>query len=207
MTTEPERLVRAACYFIACCAIGIATGVTGEALTEPIVRPGHLGRPSWLALTALCFVVVTVGYWWIWPMGTFTLDRKRHVPSVLVFGFVWALADAQLFLVIDDLAGRAVDRHVVRVLVGLLAVATFQGLWHALYWDRHVAPEHNDPAWNVRKVLLCHVPNLLVTLTHLSIYREPVVFVGFQAVALIGSAWHLRFPDVRTPLTARTEPV
>ena len=36
----------------------------------------------------------------------------------------------------------------------MLAVGTFLGLWHALYWDRKVAPEHNIEAWNLRKVLL-----------------------------------------------------
>ena len=45
-------------------------------------------------------------------------------------------------------------------------IASYQGLWHRFYWDIKVAPPHNIPEWNVRKILFAHGPNLVVTLAH-----------------------------------------
>lgn len=206
MRTPLDRLVRAGAYFAVCWAIAVAAGVTADVVEWPLIRPGNATDPGWLALTVLCIVVELVAYWRVWPIGTFTLDRELHRPSVIGFGVAWALAEAQLFLAFHAALREVLDGRWVRALAAFAVISTFQGLWHALYWDRAVAPEHNDPAWNLRKVLLCHVPNLAVTLAHFALYREPAVFVAFQAVALVGSTWHMRFPDLRplTPVRARS---
>ena len=68
-----------------------------------------------------------------------------------------------------------------------LAISAFTGIWQDQYWDRLVSPEHNIAAWNARKVVLCHVPNLVVTLTFLP---EPgsIAMVGAGILALAGAA-------------------
>jgi hypothetical protein len=76
----------------------------------------------------------------------------------------------------------------------ILLLSAFQGVWHAAYWDVHVAPEHNVPEWNLRKVVLCHVPNLLATLTFYAVSGSAVWFVVLQTVSLVLSATAMRFP-------------
>lgn len=185
---------RALGWFSACVLASWATGVL------PALLQGTPGRSDaagfWLA-TAGCLVLVAVAYGLVWPIGTFTLDRPRDLTSY-AFGAVWGLTEAQLLL-----AGYAVVEDAVVGLggptwavVGLafLLLSGIQGAWHALYWDLRVAPEHNVPEWNARKVVLCHVPNLLATLTHLAVYDAPRWFVLFQVLALALSAGAMRFP-------------
>ncbi len=84
--------------------------------------------------------------------------------------------------------------------VGLtfLLLPAFQGGWHSLYWDLKVAPPHNLPEWNLRKVLFCHVPNLLVTLTFYAVSGSAIWFVAFQVISLALSARAMRFPRPST---------
>ena len=57
-----------------------------------------------------------------------------------------------------------------------------------------MAPPHNIESWNLRKVLVCHVPFLLLALTHLAVFDNGLLFVLWQAAAMTFAAWHMRFP-------------
>ena len=73
-------------------------------------------------------------------------------------------------------------------------IALFNGLWRSFVWDVWVTPEHNDPDWNLRKIVFVHLPVLLLVLTHLSLYQDVALFLGFETVALVGSAFFMRMP-------------
>ncbi len=186
--------LRAGMYFCACFLASWATGVLHTLLHAPLFSAAQAQSTSWLALTAGCVLVEIVGYWVIWPMGTFTLDRERHVPVQVTFGFVWGLAEAQVFLAFWAVVEMFGMSTLATALVAFFVISTFQGMWHSLYWDIHVAPEHNIPAWNKWKVLCVHVPNLIITLTYLSLHGSAALFVSFQTLSLVSSTIYMRFP-------------
>jgi uncharacterized membrane protein len=192
-------LAAAGIYFAVCWLVAAGTGVLGDLVDGPLSGQGHDGAGWWL-LSAWCLSHVVVAYWVIWPIGTYTLDRRRHEPSVLAYGIVWGVSQGLLFLSVLERVARVVDGRAARVAVAFVALSVFQGAWHALVYDRLVSPPHNDPAWNLRKVLLCHVPTLLLTLWHVVTYGAPAFFLLCQVIALTGSSWFMRWPDVR-PLT------
>jgi hypothetical protein len=166
----PHR--RAAAYFAACL------------LVAALVRPSLSFDAPLLAVVG-CLALEAVCYGVIWPRGTYVLDRPRDGWSP-AFGLVWGLSEGLLLLSLISLAGNPWLAFVV--------LSAFQGAWHALYWDIKIAPEHNDPRWNLPKVLLCHVPNLAVTLAFLEAYGAGGWFVLFQTVSLVLSATAMRFP-------------
>ena len=184
MTDGQRRWARAGAYFLACLVVSALTGVLGD-----LAHPGS--PPAWAI--AGCLMLEVVAYGGIWPIGTFVLDRPKDPVSTL-FGAVWGFCEAQLLLSGYVLVERLDLPQVWTVVLAFVVLSGFQGGWHAAYWDVHVAPEHNDPAWNLRKVLLCHVPNLAATLTFYAAYHSAFWFVAFQVVSLTLSSRAMRFP-------------
>ena len=184
------RYARASAYFLACLVLAAVGGV-----------PGHLGwsAPAWAVVG--CLVLEVVAYGVVWPIGTYTLDRPKDWAST-AFGAVWGLCEGPLLLAGYLLVARLGLGDVATVGLAFLVLSAYQGMWHALYWDLKVAPEHNDPAWNLRKVLLCHTPNLVVTLAFFAAYGAGGWFVVFQVVALTLSARAMRFPRPAVPVRA-----
>jgi len=181
--TLDGRWRRALAWFAVCLAASALSGVLAD-----------LGDTDAALLPTLgALAVVAVAYGVVWPIGTFTLDRPRD-PVSTGFGIAWGFFEGQVllsgYLLVDRLG---LDRGWT-VLLAFLLLSAFQGAFHALWWDLRVAPEHNDPAWNLRKVLFCHVPNLAVSLTHYAVYGSAFWFVAFQVVALGLSARAMRFP-------------
>ncbi len=179
------RWVRAGAYFAACLVLSALAGVLGD-----VVR--GVGDPAPLAVVG-CLLLEVVAYGVIWPIGTYTLDRPRDWVSP-AFGLVWGVSEAQLLLSGYVLVEQLELGQVATVGLAFLVLSGFQGAWHALYWDVKVAPEHNLPEWNLRKVLLCHVPNLLATLTFYAVSGSALWFVVFQTVSLVLSSTAMRFP-------------
>lgn len=176
------RWVRAGIYFAVCLLIGSVSGVLPDAVGDP---------DPWAV--AGCLLLEVVAYGVIWPIGTFTQDRPRDWVSP-AFGLVWGLCEAQLLLSGYVLVEQLGLGKPATVGLAFVLLSAFQGVWHALYWDIKVAPEHNDPAWNLRKVLLCHVPNLLATLGFYAVSGSALWFVLFQTVSLTLSSMAMRFP-------------
>ena len=79
-------------------------------------------------------------------------------------------------------------------MISYLCIGTYNGLLHHFFWDIYVSPPHNYSEWNARKVLFCHTPNLLVSLSYLAVFGNLWVFLGLQTLALLLSAWAMRFP-------------
>lgn len=196
LTSYNPRLawVRAFVYFAVCWLIGWATGSLPLVFQTTLFTVKHWESPWWLLFTIVCFCVILIGYGVIWPKGTLTHGRGLNITAVTLFGLSWGISEGLLFVSIWLLISRLMAADWLVTVLSLILLGSFKGLWHALYWDKHIAPEHNIPKWNLRKVLLVHVPNLIVTLTYLTLYENVAIFVLLQTTALVLSTFVMRFP-------------
>ena len=200
-TTYDSRLAwhRALLYFCGCLLVSRASGVLGHVLHDPIVRAGQRSDQGWVALTALAVIVIVIAYGYVWPIGTRSHGRPLHLPVALGFGLAWGFCEGQLFASFWWMADRVITQRFIATLVAYGLIAAWSRNWHLRYWDVHVAPLHNIDAWNTRKVLFAHTPNLIVTLTHLALYRNVAMFVAFQTLGLTISTVVMRFPAYGAP--------
>jgi len=189
----------AAVYFVVCFVTAYFTGALQKVLGEPLATVEQLADIKWIFFTLLCVGIEVWGYVYIWPKGTLTHGRKLYWSVVLTFGLLWGLSEGFLFLSVFMLAEKLIASRFLAWLASFILISTFLGVWHQFHWDIYVAPEHNILEWNGRKVLLAHVPNLLVTLTYLSIYGNAGIFVLCQTFALIASTYYMRFPPFWLP--------
>ena len=70
----------------------------------------------------------------------------------------------------------------------------FKANWDQRYWNVRVAPAHNIEECNKWKVLLVHVPNVLVTFSYFITFGNATLYCATQTLALIGSTSAMRFP-------------
>jgi hypothetical protein len=163
------------------------------------VEPGS--QLLWYGLFALMFTVATVGYWFVWPMGTRSHGRPLHRWWGGAFGLVWGLSEALLYVTVWSLIRSIVDSDWTVLASSFVLIALATGGWHQMFWDRYVAPVHNAAEWNVRKVLLVHMPFLFVSLTFITLFESGLLFIAAQVIALIGSSIAMRFPSPFDPDT------
>ena len=186
--------MHAAVYFAVCFLAAYSTGALQKVLGEPLAVHEQLADINWISFTLLCIGVEIWGYVYIWPKGTLTHGRKLYWSVVFTFGVLWGLSEGFLFLSVFMLAEKLTASRLLAWLVSFIVISTFLGVWHQFHWDINVAPEHNIAEWNSKKVLFAHVPNLLVTLTYLSIHGNAGIFVLCQTFALAASTYFMRFP-------------
>ncbi|MGI9665798.1 MAG: hypothetical protein ACR2N2_01685 [Acidimicrobiia bacterium] len=155
----------------------------------------------WWVLVAGMFAIAVGGYWILWPIGTRTYGRPLHRWWCVGFGSVWGVSEALLYVTIWSVIRSLTDVDWLVVAISFIAIAAFTGTWHEFFWDRYVSPIHNIPEWNLRKVLLIHTPNLIVSLTFLTLYESGLLFVAAQVIALVGSTLFMRFPSPFDPDT------
>lgn len=188
---------RASVYFGACLVLSWATGVLDVLVHRPWWTAAQFHDGGWRSFVVVCLAVEVVAYWVVWPIGTRSHGRPFTWNGSVAFGVVWGSCEAQLFLVVWAVGEWFSSDAWVSALLTFVVMSAFLGVWHEKYWDRRVAPEHNLIEWNTRKVLLCHIPNQVVTLTFLAREHNPGLFVVFQIVALAGSTIFMRFPAPR----------
>ena len=186
--------LRASAYFAACFAIAWFLGVPQSLLTEPLVSEIQLGDGRWWFATGFVTCYVLFAYAWFWPRGTVTLGRTGNPVVTRLFGVLWGAAQGQLIVALYFAAERLGFADIVTSIITIAVYSTWAGLWQSRYWDIYVAPEHNIPAWNTRKVLVAHVPYLVMSVLHLMTFRNVGLFVIWQIMALTASSWAMRFP-------------
>jgi len=185
---------RSAVYFAICFAVAYFTGALALVLRQPLVSAENLQDARWILFTLLCIAIEIWGYVYLWPRGTLTHGRQLYWSVVLTFGLLWGLSEGLLFLSVFVLTSQWVASKFLVWIISFLVISTFLGLWHRFYWDIYVAPEHNILEWNIKKVLYAHIPNIVITLTYLSLYGNAGIFVLCQTFALVASAYFMRFP-------------
>lgn len=186
--------IRGGIYFASAFILSILTGVLPTLINKPVATPENLTNPFWWLFTLLCAGVIYWAYFILWPKGTLTHGRSLHLPSVLMFGLLWGLSEGQIFLTVWSVAEKFIPNVWLVALTSFLVIGAFKGLWQSQYWDIHVAPEHNIPEWNLKKVLFGHVPNLLCTLSYLAVFGNALIFLLFQTAGLTYCAYYMRFP-------------
>ncbi len=181
--------LRALVYFVVCWLLAAATDATSLVGNRVRAVDG-----LWWWATGVVLVVAFVGYWVIWPMGTITRGRVLHTGWASLFGVAWGVSEGALLIavwtVIDDLVSTAW----LAVTICFLLFGGLTAVWHALYWDVRVAPEHNIAEWDRVKVAFVHAPFLVVVIVHLARYGQGRVVIAAYAVALVGASIAMRFP-------------
>jgi hypothetical protein len=186
--------LRGGIFFSVCFVISWITGVLDATFFHPI-WPLQMDNISlFILFTLTSFVTVLIGYWIIWPIGTVSYGRKWSWYCVL-FGIVDGLSESQLFLCIWSAVEHIGLPRYGTGLITFVLQGGFKANWDQRYWNVYVAPAHNIEEWNVRKVLLVHIPNVLVTFSFFITYGNATLYCATQTLALIGSTSAMRFPS------------
>ena len=186
--------VRAGIYFCACFIISWMLGVFKVITRSPVATSSQTNDGGWVVFVLACLLVELVAYYVIWPRGTLTHGRPLAIRSIVLFGVLWGISEGLLFLSIWAGLEHVFANVIVVAFGSFIIISAFLGIWHNKYWDVHVAPEHNIEAWNIKKVLFAHIPNLAITLTFLALHGNALLFIAFQTIALVGSTYFMRFP-------------
>lgn len=186
--------IRGGIYFTSGFILSILTGVLPALVSKPIATSGQVSNFSWWLFTLSCVGVIYFAYFYLWPRGTLTHGRELHLPQVLFFGLFWGLGEGQVLLSAWAVTEKFISNVWLTALVTFLIVGTFKGLWQSQYWDIYVAPEHNIPEWNLKKVLFGHIPNLICTLSYLAVFGNALIFLLLQTAGLMYMTYRMRFP-------------
>lgn len=196
--------LRGTAYLTTSLTIAAATGTLGTVRASALVLAGQSSSTGWIVATTVVTMVVVVGYWVLWPLGTDTHGRSFVFPDTIVFGLIWGLAQGLVYASVWLTFRRVVigfpGARIWLVVTTIVVLAVFSGVWRATYWDVHVAPEHNVAEWNLRKIALVYGPNLVLTVIWVSVWSNLALWVALETVALLGSAVFMRFPTFRRPL-------
>ncbi len=186
--------IRAGMYFCACYTLSYLTGAMDLILSAPVVTEEQLNDSGWQLFTGGILVFMFVAYSVIWSYFTPIFERKKNVLVSALFGFLWGSSSGQLFLSVWLLAGYLPLPAWGSSIFAFLILAAYQPNWHNIYWDHYIAPEHDTPMTQVIKATCCHIPNLAINLTYLTIYENYLIFVSMQLIACISAAIGMRFP-------------
>ena len=186
--------IRGGLYFTSGFILSILTGVLPALFSNPIATAEQVSNLYWWLFTFLCVGIIYFAYFYLWVKGTLTHGRELHLPQVLFFGLFWGLGEGQVLLSAWAVTEKFIGNVWLTALVTFLIVGTFKGLWQSQYWDIHVAPEHNIPEWNLKKVLFGHIPNLLFTLSYLAVFGNALIFLLLQTAGLMYMTYRMRFP-------------
>ena len=199
--------LRAFTYFSVCWAVAWASGTVATVTSNPLVFAGQASSWLWWLLTAATFGIAVVGYWVVWARGTRPHGRRISWPETPLFGLAWGVSEGLLMASVWVLAtrlwraalgdGALCDALVLATVIVVLSA--WIALWHALYWDINVSPEHNIMEWNTIKVAVVHTPNVVVSTAWLTAWENLGLFVLAQTIALLGSSMTMPFPAFRHP--------
>ena len=185
---------RAGVFFVIAWVFSAVTGTLGTLLDQPIATSDQLSNPRWIAMAVLCVVGVTILYAGTWARMTLVFDRRQYMMPALGFGIVWGLSTGQLLLSFYHLAdGTDLPRWGVWI-AAYLAISAWQALFHDLFWDVYVSPEHDTPRSIRLKILVAHIPNVTLALTFLVIWENYLLFVLIETIALVSATVFQRFP-------------
>ncbi|MEE4184344.1 MAG: hypothetical protein V2J12_01110 [Gammaproteobacteria bacterium] len=186
--------LRGGLYFCACYLLSYWSGAMALLVDNPPVYPGQASDPAWLAATAGSLGFVVAAYAGLWSYFTPVFERQRNPLISGLFGFLWGSSSGQLFLSVWVLAGHLPVPAWGASLVTFGILAAYQPNWHNIYWDHYIAPEHDTPLTQVIKATCCHIPNLIIMLTYLTVYENYLIFVLAQVIACTSAAIGMRFP-------------
>lgn len=186
--------MRGGMYFCACFTISYLTGAMELLLTTPLYTEEQLANPNWRWFTVGVATFIVVMYAGVWSYFTPVFERKKNVLISGLFGLLWGASSGQLFLSVWLLVNYLPLPMWACSVITFLILGGYQPNWHNIYWDHYIAPEHDTPMTQVIKATCCHIPNLAILLTHLTLYENYWVFVLAQVVACTSAGIGMRYP-------------
>jgi hypothetical protein len=186
--------LRAGIYFCCCYLLSWWSGAMELLVARPFATAAQLADSGWQWFTAGVYLFIVVAYAGVWSYFTPVFERRSNRLVSAVFGFLWGSSSGQLFLSVWLLVGRLGLPDWGTWLAAFLILGAYQPNWHNIYWDHYIAPEHDTPMTQKIKALGCHIPNLAIGLTHLTLYENYLVFVSAQVIACVSAALGMRFP-------------
>lgn len=186
--------LRAGVFFCCCYLLSYFSGAMELLLQSPIATREQLADRNWWLFTIGVYAFILVAYAGVWARFTVVFDRPRRIGIGIVFGLLWGSSTGQLLLSVWMLVGKLGLPDWGTWLATFLVLGAWQPNWHNIYWDHYVAPEHDTPLTQKIKALGCHIPNLVIGLTHLTLYGNYFVFFSAQLIALLSASIAMRFP-------------
>jgi len=186
--------LRAGIYFCCCWLLSWASGAMELLVTSPFATADQLASRNWWLFTGGVYLFILAAYPGVWAYFTPVFERRKNTAMSALFGALWGASSGQLFLSVWLLIGRLGIPEWGTWLATFLVLASWQPNWHNIYWDHYIAPEHDTPMTQKIKALGCHIPNLVIGLTHLTLYDNYMVFVSAQVIACTAAGIGMRFP-------------
>lgn len=186
--------MRGGMYFCACYTLSYLSGAMELILSSPVFTAEQLANPNWVIFTIVAIAFIVIAYAGVWSYFTPVFERRKNVFVSGLFGLLWGSSSGQLFLSVWVAAGHLPVPEWGASVVAFLVLALYQPNWHNIYWDHYIAPEHDTPMTQVIKATCCHIPNLAILLTYLTLYENYLIFVLAQVVACTSAAIGMRFP-------------
>ncbi len=185
---------RAFIYFSFCNIFIAASGTLEQIIIRPIFTAEQVSNPFWILYLVICYIYVVVAYVIIWPRSTLTFDRKYSLGPETVFGLIWGFSTGGLVLSFYHLWSLTGFPSWVIYLLSYVCIGIWQFLIQAYFWDIYVSPEHDTPRSIMVKTIVCHLPNVTISLGYLTLWGNYMLFILIFIVALVSSAIAQKFP-------------
>jgi hypothetical protein len=186
--------VRALIYFSFCNIFIALSGTLEQIIIQPIFTLDQVTSPFWLTYCFVCFFYIFLAYWILWSRMTLTFDRRYYLGSEIIFGVLWGFSTGGLLLSFYHLWNLVVVSEWVKYLISFATMGLWQYFIQDYFWDIYVSPEHDTPKSIKIKTLVCHIPNIAICLSFLTIWNNYAIYIILQTFALIASAIFQKFP-------------
>jgi hypothetical protein len=199
--------IRAIIYFSLCNIIITASGTLEQIIHQPLVTIEQISNPFWITFCTICFFYIFLAYWVLWSRMTLTFDRKYYIGSEIVFGIIWGYSTGGLLLSIYHLWSLVGLPNWANYLLVYFSMGLWQYFIQDYFWDIYVSPEHDTPKSIIIKTVVCHIPNIAISLGFLTIWNNYTLFIILQIFALVASTIFQKFPapwakgDFHAPMT------
>jgi len=185
---------RALIYFSFCNIFIAASGTLEQIMSQPLFTADQITNIYWVVYCIFCFVYVFSAYGILWSRMTLTFDRKFYLVSEILFGIIWGFCTGGLLLSFYHLWSLIGALSWVRYLLSFFTIGLWQYFIHDYFWDVYISPEHDTPKSILIKTIVCHIPNMAISLGFLTIWGNYVIFVLIYIVALVASTIFQKFP-------------
>lgn len=185
---------RAFIYFSFCNIFTAASGTLEQIFMQPIFTKDQITNPYWIIYCSFCFIYVFFAYWLLWSRMTLTFDRKYYLGSEIVLGVIWGFSTGGLLLSFFHLWNLTGAPDWAIFLLSFISMGFWQYFIQDYFWDIYVSPEHDTPRSIIIKTLLCHIPNVVISLGFLILWNNYAIYVVLFIFALVASTIFQRFP-------------
>jgi len=195
----PQRSWRlAGLYLLLLAILSTAAGTPQELIRSPLVTALQWRNPLWWFLLTGSWLITYAAYGIYWPRHTLLFNRSSRPWTQAGFGISWGLILGLWMITLMRWAKVWLPGEGAKALPGFILGFGMISLWQALtqsyFWGVYVAPEHDTPVSNKRKVWVCHAPHLLGSLTFLFMFGNGALFTVLQMYALALTSLAMRMP-------------